>query len=438
MSEERSWVWFSTRETIEKEVPSVTAILETIIAVPLYWWIAFKFGSFWPLIVDAAVAPMVLLRSDQSVALGVKWFLSFERHVIEGKSLLLLFAWLFIASIVLTTTFISIYVYWSSVGTLLWFMAFIEVMVLLVFFGFLVMLPLYFGVAYIIVPLILSIPIRVAATVFHLKDGIRVLPVNFRRLVLCTSPVQIPEIVPGIETTKSTFKFSEQFGSRLSQNDAAILYLPLFLWFIYAPSWLYRLTIKSTVWLWWPLVFLGGDLKRVQDPDRFKWEVMGSLWAKTSIALACFTLLAFIAANSYRLVDAAWFDRNPLLTPIGYLLLVDWNSVWMWQGCALLVSVLSIGIVYLVDDVSWKYRRAKRRNDAKLLEKATNWYGGIELLTRVRVLVLLGFWGLVGTQAFLYANSRRLCLSFPPEFLKWTQDIYGEHFPRSNECLLLP
>jgi hypothetical protein len=77
-SSQRSWCWWSTHETIQNEVPSVTAILETIIAVPLYWWIALQTGWVLPLLISVAVAPFVLLRSEQSVALGVTWLLSWE------------------------------------------------------------------------------------------------------------------------------------------------------------------------------------------------------------------------------------------------------------------------------------------------------------------------------------------------------------------------
>jgi hypothetical protein len=75
------WVWFSTHETIQNEVPSVTAILETIIAVPLYWWIALHTGLVLPLLISAAVAPFVLLRSDASVELGLKLILGSNENV---------------------------------------------------------------------------------------------------------------------------------------------------------------------------------------------------------------------------------------------------------------------------------------------------------------------------------------------------------------------
>src|SRR5258708_30731135 len=125
--------------------------------------------------------------------------------------------------------------------------------------------------------------------------------------------------------------------------------MAIWLLIVFLPAWLYRLTIKSTSWFWWPLVFLGGDLKRVQNPALFHWKVAGSLWAKTSIALAVLSLVAFVAANL--VFDGTVFERNPLLTPVGYLLLIDWR-LRPWQVSALLASVLSILIVFLVNDVS--------------------------------------------------------------------------------------
>jgi len=75
MSGQKPWCFWSTQESIEKEVPSVTAILETIIAVLLCWWIALQVGVVLPLLIGAAVAPLVLLRSAPAVALGLQWFL---------------------------------------------------------------------------------------------------------------------------------------------------------------------------------------------------------------------------------------------------------------------------------------------------------------------------------------------------------------------------
>jgi hypothetical protein len=201
-------------------------------------------------------------------------------------------------------------------------------------------------------------------------------------------------------------------------------------------AWLYRLTIKSTAWFWWPLAFLGADLKRVQNPKLFHWQVMGSLWAKTSIALAILSLLAFALANL--VLDGAIFHKDPLLTPIGYLLLIDWNSVWPWQLSAVAAALLSIVIVYLVNDVSGQYRIAQETTDNKLLAKATSKFGWIERLVRLRFLFLLVFWGLVGTHAFLFANSTYCWFSLPPALQEWAKEVYGDRYPQVNKCQHLP
>jgi hypothetical protein len=402
MSDQKSWCFWSTHESIANEVPSATAILETIIAVPICWWIALNFGVLWPLLVSAAVAPMVLLRSDQSVATGLNWFLGIEHSIAIPAAL---------AKVrILRNLTIGLF--------------------LLVFLIF------------------ISIFIRISATLVHFRPGIEALPHNFRRVVLCTSPTQVPEIVPGLETSNSVFKFSYALsGGRpplelLGRNLLVfgymwLLYLfstPIILLTVYLPVWLYRITIKSTAWFWWPLAFLGGDLKRAQNPALFHWKVMGSLWAKTSIGLAGLSLLAFAGASFHSLV----LGNNELLVPVERLLLIDWKSLWSWQLCALLGSVLSLAIVFLVNDVNGEYRIAQNTNDAKLLRTAQSKFGRIERLSRFRFLVLLAFWGLVGTHAVLYVNSTQCWFSLPPSMQEWAQDIYGDRIPRSNECLLLP
>jgi hypothetical protein len=73
------WTEWSTRESIEAETLSLTAIVETLIAVPLYWWLAIHFETYGFLLLGAASAVLVLLRSDASVALGKRWFTRWEQ-----------------------------------------------------------------------------------------------------------------------------------------------------------------------------------------------------------------------------------------------------------------------------------------------------------------------------------------------------------------------
>jgi hypothetical protein len=71
----RNWVWHSTRETRAAGRVSVLACVETLFAVALYWWIAFRYDTHWHLVSSVFIAPLLLLRSPESMKLGVQWFL---------------------------------------------------------------------------------------------------------------------------------------------------------------------------------------------------------------------------------------------------------------------------------------------------------------------------------------------------------------------------
>ena len=413
------WRFWSTTESIQNEVPCWTAIIETLVAVPLYWWVALRIGIIHPLMISVMIAPLVLLRLDQSVALGLKWFFRFTK---DPNATIVVGIISFVVSFALLPAVIR-----SPLPVV-------------------IVVPVYCFVI-----LICTIGIRLAATLVHLRPGIEALPRNFRRLTLCTSPAQIPEIVPGIETTDSGVRFSYlmTYWSRtlrdfdeVSNGDRLwrVTVWGFKLYFIYpilclsggilfAPAWFYRLTIKSTAWFWWPLAFLGGDLQKARIRGGLKWDVMGSLWAKASIAGAIGWLLCLFAAKL--IFSGAVFRKpNPLLHPFGYLLLADWNLP-LWQVCALISSVLSIVLVILVDDVNGKYEIAHTANNAGLLRKAERNLGWLERLARVRLLFAVAFWCLVGAHATLFFT--RCWFSLPPTLHNWAQTIYGDRLP-PNDC----
>lgn len=75
-----SFVWHSTTESVENGTFSVLAAGEVVIAVVLYWLLAFLIHSQSHLWVSIAIAPLLLLRSEASVALGVRWFEYYVDH----------------------------------------------------------------------------------------------------------------------------------------------------------------------------------------------------------------------------------------------------------------------------------------------------------------------------------------------------------------------
>ncbi len=77
-----AWVWHSTDASIEAGQISVLAVAEVFAAVGLYWWLSMHFEWPWFSMVGLIAAPMLLLRSPESIELGVEML---HRHI-EIKS----------------------------------------------------------------------------------------------------------------------------------------------------------------------------------------------------------------------------------------------------------------------------------------------------------------------------------------------------------------
>lgn len=70
--EDSTWVWRSTEASRAAGQISLLAVAETVFAVSFYWWLAVWIGTAALLVISPIVAFMVLLRSPQSVAEGVR------------------------------------------------------------------------------------------------------------------------------------------------------------------------------------------------------------------------------------------------------------------------------------------------------------------------------------------------------------------------------
>lgn len=474
------WVFWSTRESIDNDIPSVTAIVETIIAVPLYWWIAIYFESYVLLLVSALVAPLVLLRSDRSVLLGVKWFIKFEREWTSEKEYEALEPsqrqqfWIIAALVVLFAgTGIYLRSGYPSQGVHQWglplwgsfaalgasgaltfclvsssrgalslkaapiFIAGIIVSVAegSIAAGIEIIVPFSIGSWFAIY--FVSVSIRVGATIRYLGLGFRSLPRNFRRLVLCTSPRQEPELVPGLPA-ESKFAWAAMWEEFRRDRSHTLLkrllvfstFWPFVFLLWYLPAWLYRITLKSTAWFWWPLAYLGADSRRAKNPDEFRRITIGSLWAKASIGIAITTIIGFVWINLVH--SGAIFKDNPLLLMVGYAFLVDW-SMPPWQILTVVLALLSVALVFLVDDAGGQYRLATTQGDKALRARAEQKLRWIERLARGRFMLLLLFLIIAGGQALLYFNSVKCGFSTPIWMERQGQWLYGGRMPQ-NMC----
>jgi hypothetical protein len=441
-------------------------------------------------------ATLVLLRSDQSVALGVKWFLTWERNIWSSPTkhgrLEAYEGWLVIFPIaILLFGGLIAFVLIQLLPAGLWHSFAIGLISQAITIAVLVGTNLTLGRPWILVPVLVGVPIsaalggaiatwdelelshrqfvqlfslaapspialvlgifmiaaaiRIGATLRYIGQGLRNLPQNFRRLVLCTSPRQEPELVPGLPRGSTEMFTLPDVLVHLRRNLASsppgkgIWAMPIRLgriilmvsavpiWFV--PGWLYRVTLKSTVWFWWPLAFLGGDLRQTRYPELFQEKLTDTLWAKTSIILAVLTVATFIVSNFF--LSGVVFQANPFLSVLGFVFVVDW-SLRPWQILAVTAALISIGALFWIDNVARDYRFATERRDGPLLAHAERRFGRIERLLRFRLLLLLAFWLLVGVHTVLYFNSTKCWFNLSDNVEGWAQWVYGDRFPPAH------
>jgi hypothetical protein len=399
------WRIWSTEASIRNRQPSIMAFAETIVAVLFYVCLASLTGFLFPLYFTVALAPLVMMRSEESIAFGVRMFRSIEE---TG------WLWKTIAAAGIVGT-IGVLSYLGNHG---WSVAvLLSIAPIIVFF--IVPIPL----------LLISFGIRFAATAAYWRIGIRNLPGNFTLLIFCTSPSQIPELVPGLVNTNSAFRLFPEPVPKLGvatylppRDEIGTFITCMWMVLLFPPSWLYRFTVKSTAWFWWPLAFLGRDLRLARNPELLEWRLAGAFRAKTSVTIAFASLALFLITNLF--VDGSFFKSNPLITPIGYLLLFDWR-LWPWQICAVASSALSVWLAFWINDAGGKYRIAKSNNDAELLRSTATEFGWIERVSRLRFVIVLAFWLLIGVQAILVFNNKNCFVTLPQPIEHWAQQIYG-------------
>ncbi len=517
--DEPRFKFWSTRSSINHDILSVTAIIETAFAITIYWWAAIRFETYLPLLVSSMVAPLVLLRSAPSIKLGVHWFMSFEEKIwtnnrplselavpqqaILGTALLVAMIISVLSIITLDQRLFSgidisaaffrglvvnwLSFIWISVATTIFVtspliafrIASILTLLVIVITEFVIgnsiltaaaagtgagtlllvgnillaqdykmrpfrkllfslfMAPYAIGIPATI--FLVSLIIRIAATLRYICPGMLAMPQNFRRLVLCTSPLHEPELLPNLGEASSQFTAKQSlriFREKLRTGDkmerlTALIFYPfgLVIWFL--PAWFYRLTLKSTAWLWWPLAFLGNTPHAANNPEWFYRRFAEARLSKHLRSLSIFSLLIFLTMSIWRTLGDGKLPENPFLSVVGYAFSIDWSTT-PWQLLGVAGSILSIATIYLVDLNYRKYRVAIDTCDKDLADSAIRNFRFVERLERLRTLLFLTYCVIVGLHAFLIFNSQSCWFSPTQGFSAKIQLLYGRYSPAFN------
>ncbi len=324
---ERQWVWRASLESRAAGKVSVLACVETVLAVVLYWWIAIRWDTHWHLVTSVFVAPLLLLRSPESIAAGVRWFMrdwfGFESYktwpkakqrasiasvstisvvtafyfarwfsgivMMEAKSGWGLFCCsvliVSVTGLVAAANLFAVALGRGATDTLM-----IVALKAACFASLLGALVAAFvvgaqsGVAETIFGLIAVVVIicvgvltvspsagfslralfsRICATVRFIPHGLCHLPSNWRENNLITDVCIPAELLPNIRRESVTFALDGFIVICWNRNAFIRPLMLLLIPILFLPAFLYRLNIKATAWFWWPLAFL---LRPVKQP----------------------------------------------------------------------------------------------------------------------------------------------------------------------------
>jgi hypothetical protein len=504
----RRWEWWSTHESVAAEVPSVWAIVETILAVAAYWCAAIWLETYAFLLAGVVIAPMVLLRSDASVKDGLRWFQDFEARGmsfppwhemssgrralvvalvsvavvaclalcwwLSARHLLILQGWHaflggaaigFLASVLAIATSLVVAVNeitWErsmpvavAIGTgaaaggvaiaaagsaaagavaaggaiAIAVLAAVHIrniavdVVLVGFFG----VP--FGLAVVAILFVASVAIRAFATLRHLPAGVLAMPRNFRRLVVSTSPMQTPELVPGLATSNSRFRL-DKWIAKSHKEDWVERFLTSIVVLAYIPAWAYRVSIKSTAWFWWPLAYIGREPHEARDPEHMRKLVQGSPFRRLGRWIAIGSLVAFLSVSAWDYLRAMALPTQTLV--IGFVLtrLADVP----WQLAGLLSAAMALLAGMLTSHAAISLDHAKKENDVALLAATNRNFARIERVARFGFVCTVAYWLALAGHLALYVNSQRCWFEPPPGVTAWAKRLYGELAPPPPHC----
>jgi hypothetical protein len=142
---------------------------------------------------------------------------------------------------------------------------------------------------------------RTLATIRCLKQGWAQFEENWHMLVWALDFRQPPELLPGIKHRPDLEDFTSVrlLNWREFKHVVEFIIGCFSLIFFFLPAWLYRLSLKSTCWFWWPLVFAlnsgreTGVAVTAGQPEKAaaRFEQQGKTWRAGFLALLSVTLL---------------------------------------------------------------------------------------------------------------------------------------------------
>lgn len=416
------WVWASQPGTAEQGIFSALAVVEVLFAIAAYWSFAIWAHSSTHLLVGVLVAPLLLLRSDKSVDFGLRLLRPVDLDPDSSDP-----SWLGKIAIRVMGPLQNPKTAWRSLGPIK--------------FIWRALVALQFVTVIIIVLPIGVLLIRIFATVFYLAPGIRSLSENWWRTLFATDAFTRLEIVPGHKNHKSMFSIDyvidavrrsfhrEWAHSRYEKIlDFVAIAGMLFISTIFlAPAYLYRMSIKSTAWVHWPLAYIARPRDIAKDVE----EVRLRLWADPREWLLRFIMLLTFGGALIASIPPLTHVRDAfpggVISVLEYAFLIDLKTLLShpWRVVALCSASITFFLLWYGWEFSLLVARSPYHPDRSV--RAMRWAAMFEYAMRIRTVCGWVFWALVIVHAALWLTPST---GWIPVYLReLLQAIYGEFLP---------
>ena len=295
--------WVSSKESVAKGEVSVLAIVETLCAIALVFYLSSHFNTLRWLAIAMCVAPLLLLRTEESTRLGIEWFDKWRQR-----------AWCYAVKMD------------AIGGRLNAFKA---------------------TVVFILGSAVAVFSIRILATLWTCFrkpiSAVHAIPGNWSRVAFSFDFCFPPELIP--EHPKANFD-SVKRGFRIQGVTQIISLLlgPLFL-----PAFLYRWSLKATSIIYAPLVFVAYSTFSEGKDLRTKLELIrrGDL-SRIRVLYGFFIVIVPFIVKLVLMAKwngfAAWWNGNPITEFLA--IYVAPAEIPKWQLAQLANSLLAIGYIF--------------------------------------------------------------------------------------------
>ncbi len=393
--------WYSTVESAENLEVSVLAAVESMCAVTLSLWLAWHCQTYTHLVGAIVIAPLLLLRTEESVELGLRWFGGFlednnrvaekfakltgitDSNVASAMFLSLIGLILIIPLLWLIVPFYSwLLIIVIYVFSLLLLFAQAKYRLLdkleelggrLVLIVLLAVLVVVFGVVLLVAAVVSSLIIKFAATTFTCfqqlllrRSGtyLHVIPLNWYRVVLATDMAHPPEFLPGIESRRyqtlidkiSQFRFSRWMDDLTTQEDVFVKIIGIMTGaFLFPPALFYRWSLKSNALFYLPFLWIIGTSVRRQHLQLHLDEQL-TLWKSSALAVigliyAIIVVIFFTAVPLFfriKLQHLALPQHELIDLIVPFFVTFEWEA---WHVARLIAALITIGTWLYVDRI---------------------------------------------------------------------------------------